>query len=603
MYYLRYHIFLVCCFLFSFGTKAQESLLANEYFVNGEYEKAAQLYETLSKTEPNVEIYLTRFIESLINLQQYAQAEANLKKEIKNRPKEMQLYVTYGKLLERQDDKSGAEEKYKQAIQNLTADNLSIIKLANAFTELAKYDFAIQAYEKGSKLLGDKNMFAYSLADLYRRKGDTPKMIEQYLNTLDGSINRLNIVQSMLQRTLSEVEYDELQAQLYTLIQNEPNKVQYPELLSWMFLQRKDYTNALRQAKALDRKLENNGQRIFTLGQIAANDKDYNAAIEAYQYLINKGPATLNYLDAKRELLRCRRLQLTEGYNYSQQDLTTVEMEYESFLQEVGKNVSTAMIVKELADFEALYLNNVDKAISLLNEVIATPGLNQRQLAEAKLSLGDYYLIKDEIWEATLLYSQVDKAFKEDQLGEEARFRNAMLSYYNGDFKWAQAQFDVLKVATSRIISNDAIDRSVFIMDNLNLDTITTPLELYAKAELFTYQNKFDAAFATLDTLRTAFPKHSLDDDILYAKAQIYKKTKNYSAAAEMFRLIIDNYSDEGVRADNALFELADLAQYQMGDIERAKTLYEKLFTDFSNSTFAIEARKRYRQLRGDKVQ
>jgi hypothetical protein len=52
----------------------------------------------------------------------------------------------------------------------------------------------------------------------------------------------------------------------------------------------------------------------------------------------------------------------------------------------------------------------------------------------------------------------VDKEEKESPLGEEARFRNAKLSYYKGDFDWAQEQLKVLKASTSELISNDAIE-------------------------------------------------------------------------------------------------------------------------------------------------
>jgi TolA-binding protein len=210
--------------------------------------------------------------------------------------------------------------------------------------------------------------------------------------------------------------------------------------------------------------------------------------------------------------------------------------------------------------------------------------------------------MQGEIWEATLLYSQVDKAFKEDLLGHEARFRNARLSYYAGDFQWAQAQFDILKSSTSKLIANDALDLSVFIMDNLGLDTTETAIKLYADADLLVFQNRFEAAFAKMDSLQAAFPGHSLGDDVLYLKAKIQKKQRNYEQAAALLQEIIDNHSDE-IRADNAIYELAELYEQQLAQPSKAQALYETLFIDYSNSTLAVEARKRYRKLRGDDIQ
>ena len=136
----------------------------------------------------------------------------------------------------------------------------------------------------------------------------------------------------------------------------------------------------------------------------------------------------------------------------------------------------------------------------------------------------------------------------------------------------------------------------------MGLDSTTTALEMYAHADLMVFQNKFDEAFQTMDSLLTQFPEHSLDDDVLYLKGQVYKKQHQWEKAASVLQQVFDNYKED-IRADNALFELAELYETHLNDIEKAKTLYETLFIDFSNSTFAVEARKRYRRLRGDSVQ
>ncbi len=588
--------------VFPLWLNAQESKLAQQYFASGEYEKAASLYEKLYEKSKNNDFYFNRFIDCLIALEDYSKAEVILKKQIKKKPKDVQLYVTYGNLFERQLKDDKAEEQYREAIKKMEADQYIITRLANAFRNLTKYDYAIQVYEKGGELLKDKTVFSYNLGDMYRRKGDSPKMIHNYLNSLSINPNRLNSLQTIFQRYLSEEEFDELQAQLYERIEEQADEVQYPELLAWVFIQRKDYVNAIRQAKMLDRRLGETGIRVFRVGSIAEKDKDYDAAISAYEYIIEeKGLASGIYIDSKRASLNCKRKKVVEGFNYTEADLRALEAEYETFLNEFGRNKTTAPIIAELADLEAFYLNDRKKAIDLLKEMIAFPGLDQYVMARAKLSLADFYLMDSEIWEATLLYSQVDKVFAEDILGHEARFRNAKLSYYAGDFEWAQAQFDVLKASTSKLIANDALDLSVFILDNLGLDSTVTALKLYSEADLLVFQNRFDDAFAKLDSLANFFPGHSLEDDIYYTKSKIYLKQREYELSAEMLQKIIDDYSD-GIRADNALYELALLNENQLGNPEKAKELYEKIFIEYSGSTFAVDARKRYRKLRGDDI-
>jgi tetratricopeptide (TPR) repeat protein len=300
--------------------------------------------------------------------------------------------------------------------------------------------------------------------------------------------------------------------------------------------------------------------------------------------------------------MQCRRRKITEGLNYTQQDLTILETEYETFLSQYGKSSMSAAIILQLADLEALYLRNLPKAIQLLEELKQMPGLRQDAMARLKINLGDYYLMNGDIWESTLLYSQVDKAFKEDTIGQEARFKNARLAYFNGDFQWAQAQFDVLKASTSKMISNDALDLSVFIMDNLNLDTTSDAISLYATAEMLVLQNRFDEAFLKLDTLARDFPEHSLQDDILYLKARIWEKQRDYAKAIPLYEEVAEKFKED-IRADNALYALALIYEMRMNDLEKAKSIYEKIYLDYSGSVFAVDARKRFRILRGDKVQ
>ena len=227
--------------------------------------------------------------------------------------------------------------------------------------------------------------------------------------------------------------------------------------------------------------------------------------------------------------------------------------------------------------------------------------MSPEAIARAKLSLGDYYLMSGDRWEASLLFSQVDKDFKEGQVGENARYRNAKLSYYAGDFEWAQEQFKILKGATSKLISNDAIDMSVFILDNLGMDTTEVTLQMFAQADLLAFQNKYTEALQKLDSIIIIFPEHSLEDDILYTKAQIFRKLRKTDDMITMYQTIIDKFPDD-IRADNALFELAEIYETKLKDPEKAKPLYEKIFVDYSGSTFAAEARQRFRILRGDEL-
>ena len=576
--------------------------LAQQYFRDGEYEKASTLYQQLWQNNSGSDYYFDRLMDCYFALEDYDQAESLIKKQIRKTPENLRLYVTYGRLLEEQFEDDKAQIQYRKAIERLPKDRYQIIRLANAFTVLAKYDLAIETYEKGGSILRNDRVFAYNLGDLYRRKGEVEKMVTNYLNSLDDNPDRIDNLKTTFQRYFNDEEFDELKRQLYSRIEAGGNDVLNIELLAWVFIQEKNYGSALRQYKALDRRLRENGLRVFRVGQIASNAKDYDTAIQAFDYIADrKGAGSSFYLDAKLEGLRNRKLQLTQTYQYTEEQLRGLQVRYIEFLDEFGENSRTARIILDLSDLEAFYLNEYEEPIKRLEALIRFNGVDPRLQARAKIKLGDIYLVTGEIWEATLLYSQVDKAFNEDVLGHEGRFMNARLSYFTGDFQWAQAQFDILKSSTSRFIANDALDLSVFIMDNMGLDTTDQALKLYADAELLAFQNKNDGAFEKLDSLIELFPDHGLLDDVLYLKAGMLVKLQRIDEAIPLYQQIIDNYPDE-IRADNALFNLAELYEEKLNAPDKAMELYEKLFIDYSSSTLAVEARKRYRTLRGDDI-
>lgn len=601
---IRSFVFGILTLLLSLSLSAQNARLAEEYFRSGEYEKAAIMYKQLYDKSPTSDFYLNRYLDAKIALDDLDEALDVVRNAIGKNPGTVSLYVSLGMIYERIGEIDKAEAEYERAISRLPADQFQVARLANAFVSQTKYDLAIAAYEKGGSLLGDDNIFAFNLAELYRRKGEKAPMMRYYILALETNPAQMNNIRSIFSRELDQEDLRELQALIYERIQELGDAGNmYPEMLEWVFIQRKDYKNALRQVKSLDRRLQENGMRVYQLGNTASFAGAYDEAIEAYDYIIQeKGRQSPYYVAAKQQLLDCKRRQLVAMRELNAITMDELEKEYEAFLAEYGRNRETAAFMVEWASLEARYVNDLEKAISILQEVVEMGGVNKYVLANAKLQLGDYYLIKGEIWEATLLYSQVDKEFKEEYLGEEARFRNARLSYFAGDFEWAQEQFDILKVATSRLIANDALDLSVFIMDNLNLDTTALPLSLYAQAELLNFQNKYDEAFAKLDSIVMLFPEHSLEDDIYYLKAKVYRNQKKFDLAEANYKRVIEDFP-EGIRGDNAMFELAELYENELSRPGEAQALYEKLFIDFSNSTFAVEARKRFRRLRGDELQ
>ena len=570
--------------------------LANQYYNTGEYEKAAVLYKKLWDQDKRRTHYYDRYFNCLLESEQFEKAHQGIDRRIKTEPANSALLVKKASILVAEGLPEQADGIYKQAIDKLSNNAGQISRLGQAFQAIRNYDLAIATYEKGAQLMGDSLRFANQLRALSQYANDKERLIRYSLLSLVQNARNAPSIKTQLQRALAKESHEKLQERLYVYIQNYPDAIVFPELLEWSFIQQKNFPSALRQARALDRRLEENGQRIFQLGQMASNHKDFDTAIDAYKYIIRKKSRNSSfYLSAKSELLKTKKNKILAGKKTSGA-LDSLETEYLSFLEDYGRTSNSAYVILDLARFQNKYLKDSEKAIRTLKELINMPGVNRQVLANAKLELGDLFLLKGERWEATLLYSQVDKDFPEEYLGEIARYRNALLSYYVGDFEWAQEQFDILKASTTKLISNDAIDRSVFIMDNLGLDTTAHPLMMYADSELKIFQRRYDEAFEQLTILTNLYEDHGLEDDVLYLRANAYMDLEQYDDAADLYARIAAEFPED-IRADNSIYALAKLNEEVFSDLNAAANLYEKIFIEYHDSTFAIDARKRYRAL------
>ena len=597
-----------CCFLLILlsapllQAQVQNQALAQEYYRLGEYEKAATLYEDLMADNPNNRNYYQYYYNSMMSLQEYNDLEKVLRKRIKKNPQDLVLVVDLGYLYDQSGDKNAADEAWKGLLDDMPANRGIIVRVANSLININKYDYATAVFERGKKLLRDRRIsFNYELANLYARKGDIPSMVGAYLDYLEEDNRFMNNVQNALQRHLDDDDdFDELQAQLYERIQRSPNDSRWSEVLIWNFIQLEDYESAFTQVKALDRRENDNGTRIYNFAVMARVEEAWDACIQAFNHLVRKGPDNIYYFNARNGVLNARRAKILSTNSYSEEDLQTLKNDYESFLLDYNRRDARAAAThRDLAYLQAFYIHDLEQAIALLEKVMDWPGIRAVDKAEVKLDLGDYYLMAGEIWEASLLYSQVDKSMKDEPLGEEARFKNARLSYYNGDFDWAQGQLTVLKASTSELVANDALRLSVFITENLGLDSSTTAMQWYSRADLLAFQNRHEESIKTLDSLQEGFPGHFLADDIIWLRANIAQKERDYEAAALLLETIRTDHSFD-ILADDALYNLGELYEFHLNQPDKAMECYQSIMLDHKDSVFVVEARKRFRSLRGD---
>ncbi|TXC81823.1 tetratricopeptide repeat protein [Luteibaculum oceani] len=601
MRYLFLSIFII---LFSLPGIAQQTdrEFAEYYYQQKEFEKA-ELYFSKLYEEKGGLFYYTRLLTCLEQQESWDKAIELVKDWIKKEQSQTgQEYFDLAILYHKTKDEKQRDKFLEKGLDELKYNRGTVSTVGRKLESAALYRWAKSLYLNARE---KDNQYGYhlELAGLYGVQGETKAMVEAYVSLVQENPAYQNSIQSALIRYLSFTE-DEDQAELLRQIliervQKNPDNKSLNELLIWYYYQMSDFAPAFAQVRALDMRYKEGGGRVLDYAQLAARNGEYGAAYRAYDYLLE------TYKDEKTQLLvlteraKAAYLELQNIPHTKPEDVARVRDAFDLAVNTLGENPTTASLLIDYADFTLKYGAGENAAMSLLEKVIEMPNLYKKVVALAKLRLGDILLIKGEIWDAALLYGQVDKDFKEDELGSEARLRNAKIAFYTGDFAWAQAQLDILKAATSDLISNDAIELSLLISNNFNLDTVTEPLELYAAADLLIVQNKLDQADSILTKLTNKYPRHSLTDEVYMARYKMAMKGENYDMALSYLKKIIDEHPTD-LLGDNALYLMAELYLNKMNNEEEATKLYERILLEFPGSLFSIDARKKYRRLRGD---
>lgn len=586
-----------------FAQRNNDEALAMQFYERKEYDKAADYFDKLYDKNPDA--YYTYYYKCLIELKDYTKAEKITKKQIKRNDKNVFLYVRLGKIYKLQNNTEKEKEQYNKAIKEVIPEQNSLFTLAHAFEDEELYDYAIQTYLKGRKQYADTYPFYYEIAALYKKKDDITAMINEYLNAIEFRESEIYTAQTHLQQSLG---YDDknggfnnplLKQELQKRIQSKPDKIIFSEFLIFILNQQKDFDGSFTQNKALDKRLKEDGTRLLDLAKLCISNENYNVAIKCFDYVMAKGKTNPYYDIALIEKLSAQYTQLTQQANPNTTEIVLLEKNIDQCVKEYSVSNLTLPLIKKSSLLKAYYLNKPQEAIEQLENLISEYSFEKALTAEIKIDLGDINLLVGNIWDASLLYSQVEKDFKYEVIGQEAKFRNAKLSYYASDFKWAKSQCDVLKGATSKTIANDALDLSLIITDAIGIDTNDLPLSMFAKADLLIIQHQYQSAIEKLDSINSMFSAHTLGDDIYFKKAEIYKKTTRYQESLKMYENITEFYPTD-LYGDDALFKQAELHDKFLNNIEKAKELYQDILIKYPGSIYVVEARKRYRELRGE---
>lgn len=585
-------LLVVSLLVFALGFSQNEQL-ANNYFDRGEFEKALVNYEDLLKNQIGNSNYFQRVIECYQQLQQFDKADKALHDRLdKFRQNNLLVEIGYNYQLQKNTEK--AKKYYDQAVDKIKKNATEVYGIAYIFERKSIFDYAMLSYktalEKDPKL-----SFNFQMGVLYGEMGQTDLMIETLLDEAFVNQQNLPIVQNQLNRFMTEqvdVAFNDALKKALLLRAQKTQDLFWNDMLSWFFIQLKEYGKAFIQQKAIYKRNPDSFAIIVNLGQLAIAENDQDSATEILSFVLQN----TNDIDL---IVKAHSYLIEMKINHAlEKDYPLITAELESLIKQYGVSPYTLPLVELQAHYTSFQLNDPEKAKSILKNAMELP-LNRYQNADLKMELADILLYEEKFNQALIFYSQINEDMGAENIGQEASLKTAKTSYFKGDFDWASHQLKVLKSAPSQLIANDALDLFLLISDNTVSDSTQVALKKFARADFLLFQNKKQEAL----TQFLAILKENKGDDIEAVThlriGKIYEKLGDLPQALEQYTIII-NLFKESIYIDEALYYAAEIYNTNLQDVEKAKPLYEDILFHHEDSIYYVDARNKYRKLRGD---
>lgn len=582
-------LFLVCSSIVC----SQNEQLAQHYYERGEFEKALIGYQELLKNQPSNGVYFLRTIDCYQQLLQFDKAETALLERL-NKFKMANLYVELGYNYQLQKNQQKADLNYKTALEKINENPSNVYGIASSFEKKVLLDYALQAYQTAITL-DPKYKFNFQMAQLYGQMGKQDLMIEMYLEEMYVNPQNSVMVQNHLTRFMNDEAGDSFNDMLRKALLVRAQKNQdlfWNQMLSWFFVQQKEYGKAFIQEKAIYKREPDSFSNIVNLAELAIEENENDVAGEILTFILENTRDLDLQIFAQEYLMRIK-LEKAKKSDYAK-----IEAEIELLLKQYGISPYSLSLQRLQAEFLAFYQNTPEKGKAVLEKAMTLP-LNKFQLAEAKMELADILLFEEKFNQALLYYSQIEEDLKNDVLGHEASLKVAKTSYFKHDFDWASTQLKILKSASTQLIANDALELFLLISDNTVSDSTQTALKKFSRGDFLLYQNKNQEALAQFQTILKEHKGEDIEDETLLRIGQTYEALADYNNALTYYQQIIDHFP-ESIYRDEALFFSAEIYHRQLNQPEKAKPLYEAVLFHHQDSIHFIEARKNFRLLRGD---
>lgn len=586
-------IFLHIALFFSLIGFSQNEQLAQYYYDKGDFDKALVSYQELSDGLPSNPFYFQRKIDCMQQLLQFEAAEKAIQERFA-RTKQSPLLVELGYNFQLQKNDAKAKKYYDEAIEKIRKNPNEVYGIANSFDKKVLLEYALKSYLLATELVPTYD-FKYQTALLYGQLGNTDQMIANFLEEAFENQQSAVMIQNQFTRYMSkdgDSKFNEsLRKALIVRVQKNQD-IFWNQFLSWFYMQQKEFGKAFIQEKAIYKRNPESLINIISLGQMAIEEGDQEVATEVMNYVLENTTDVDVLVQAHSYLLKMKMDKAQE------KDFASIDAQFDALLKQYGITPVTLSLQLKQAHFAAFIMKNPTEGKDIIKRAMEMQ-LNQFDQAQCKMELADILLSEEKFNQSLLYYSQIQENLQNNVLSHEASLKSAKTSYFKTDFEWALKQFKELKSASTQLIANDALEYFLLINDNTVADSTQTALKQFAKGDYLLYQNRNQEAITQFQSILKTFKGQEIEAVTLLRLGKVYEKLGDYTQALAQYKDIIDHHSD-GIYIDEALYFSAEIYNKQLQQPDKAKTLYEKIIFSHQDSIYFVDARRKFRELRGD---
>lgn len=572
---------------------SQNEQLAQYYYDKGDFEKAKISYEELLQSVPQNYQYFIRTIDCYQQLKQFEVAEKAIQTRLdKYKQSSLLVELGYNFKIQQQDEK--AQKYFEQALAKIKSNPNEVYGIANSFEKKVLLDYALQAYQTAVQLQPNFN-FNYQMGLLYGQLGNTDMMISTFLDEAIVHQESTILIQNQFSRFMTD-EGDagfsvNLRKALITRTQKN-QEVYWNQFLSWFYTQQKEFGKAFVQEKAIYKRNPESLNAIINLAQLAIDEKDDTTATTILEFVLENTTAIELLVQANTYLMQVKINTTPE------KEWPNLETELSALISKYGISPFTLSLQLMQAHFLTFNLKKPEAGKTIVRAALELQ-LDEYEMAKAKMELADILLYEAKFNQALLYYSQIENDLKNDAVAHEASLKAAKTSYFKTDLEWALKQFKELKSASTQLIANDALEYFLLINDNTVADSTQVALKSFAKADYLEYQNRNQEAIQAFQAILKQYKGQEIEAVSLLRLGKLYEKIGEFSLALPQYQNIIEQHSD-GIYVDEALYFSAELYKNQLQLPDKAKPLYEKIIFNHQDSIYFVEARRKFRELRGD---